>query len=80
MTPDEVIRVVRENIGRKIKVTPLQWGENTQTTPAIVLVESVGEEGFNCYDFSDPTLIDPTVPNWGTFSEIAEVEPIEDSK
>jgi len=80
MTPEQVIQVVRESVGRKIKVTPLQWGEHPVTTPAILLVESVGDEGFCCYDFSDPTLIDPTVPNWTMFSEIAGAEPVEDSQ
>jgi len=80
MTPEEIIQVVRANIGRKIKVTPLQWGEHPVTTPEILLVKSVDDEGFCCYDFRDPTLKDPTVPNWEAFSEIAEVEPTEDSK
>lgn len=74
MTPEEIIRVVRENVGKKVKTTPFP----PSTTPEILLVKAVDEEGFTCYNFSDPDLIDPTIGWYEQFSEIAEVEPVED--
>ena len=76
MTTEEIIRVVRENVGKKVKVTPVPpW-----TTPAILLVESVDGEGFNSGDFSDPDHTDSTVPRHTPFCDIAKVEAVEDSK
>jgi hypothetical protein len=80
MSPEEVTRVVRENIGKKIRATPLQSGDHPVTTPSILSIASVDEEGFVCYDFSDPALIDPTVPNYAQFWDFSEVELVEDSK
>jgi hypothetical protein len=76
MTTEEVIRVVRANVGKKVKATPFP----PATTPYILLVGLVDEEGFIGYDFSDPDLIDPTVPGHTPFCDIADVEPVEDSK
>ena len=74
MTTDEVIRVIRANIGKKVKATPFP----PATTPFILLVESVDEEGFNCYDFSDPDLKDSGIPCHTPFCDVSEVEPVED--
>jgi hypothetical protein len=76
MTTDEVIRVIRANIGKKVRATPFP----PATTPFILLVGSVGEEGFIGYDFSDPNLVDPSVPGHTPFCDVSEVEPVEDSK
>ena len=78
MTTEEVIRVIRANVGKKIKATPFP----PATAPYILLVGSVDEdeEGFICYDFSDPNLVDPSVPGHTPFCDVSEVEPVEDSK
>jgi len=68
--------VVQANIGKKIKATPFP----PSTTPEILLVKSVDQEGFTCYDFSDPDLIDPTTLCYSQFWDFAEVEPVKDSK
>jgi hypothetical protein len=47
------------------------------TTPAMLSVITLNDEGFTCYDLSDPDLVDPTVMNFAEFSEIADVQPVE---
>jgi hypothetical protein len=76
MSFDEVVRTVKANVGKTVKVYPRPH-PHASTTPAILSVVDVGDEGFNCYDLSDPDLIDPTVPCWAVFSEIADVQPVE---
>jgi len=76
MSPEDVVRVVKANVGKMIKVYPLPHPHGSMT-PGIVSVVAVDEEGFTCYDLSDPDLIDPSVMNYATFSEILSVEPVE---
>jgi len=75
MTPEEIIRVVRENIGKKVKATPTPpW-----TTPYILLIESVDGEGFLAYDIT-PDHVESTELGHTPYCDVAEVEPVEDSK
>lgn len=79
MTPDEIAVAIKANVGKKVKCTPRPH-EHSGTTPSILLAVGVDDEGFTCYDFSDPDLIDTPVMNWASFDEIDGVYPVENSK
>jgi hypothetical protein len=76
MSFDEVARAIKASVGKTVKVYPRPH-PHASTTPAILSVVNVGDEGFNCYDLSDPELIDSTVLCWAEFSEIADVQPVD---
>ena len=68
---------IKEKRGEEGKVTPRPH-EHSGTTPSILRVVGVDDEGFTCYDLSDPELIDPTIMNWAQYWDIDGVYEIED--
>jgi hypothetical protein len=69
MTPSEVIKIISENTGGKVIVTPLGHLESE-----LILVRSTDTEGFTYEILADP-LCDPQITHWWPFDEITDVRP-----
>jgi hypothetical protein len=68
MTTLEIQKVISENIGARLMVTP-----TGSSDPDLVLVLSTDEEGFTYKILTDPALYDPKITHWWPFDDVSDV-------
>jgi len=73
LTEEEVISTLRANIGKKVRVWPINGGE-----PWLIRVDRLSSDGedFFYYILEDPTLYDPTVLNECQFFDVSDVQEV----